>query len=193
MADPDYNARSSNVQRQSNSLENGHATVQATCSNTSDYDALNALIEDLVPTNPYHFFSEYPGFDPAFTAPSGQQNNLPDLQRGLSQSNLDEMQLFHIHGYSHYNLSQNEYLYPDVELVTKILTLIDLSTVSPPLMCNSPGCKDPGPFSRKGSLVRHIRSLHINPRAFKCPQCTRAFNRKDNLDQHLGSVHRPKC
>jgi hypothetical protein len=109
MADPEYNARSSNVQWQINSLANGHATIEVTCSNTSDYAALNALLEDLAPFTPYqalNFFSQCPDLDPAFTTPSGQQNNHPGLQRGFSQGPQDNLQSFHAHNHHHHPLSQ---------------------------------------------------------------------------------------
>lgn len=110
MAGPEYNARSSNVQRQINSLANSHATVEVTSSNTSDYAALNSLLEDLAPFTPYqalNFSSQHPDPDPAFTAPSRQQNNPPDLQQGFSQGHQDGPQSFHAHGYRyHHYLSQ---------------------------------------------------------------------------------------
>ncbi|KAJ5984490.1 Zinc finger C2H2 [Penicillium waksmanii] len=66
------------------------------------------------------------------------------------------------------------------------------NTSPPPLLCEWPDCKRPGPFSSKGTLRRHVNTQHLAPRSFKCPhrECTMTFNRKDNLDQHLRSdVH----
>ncbi|KAJ5488366.1 hypothetical protein N7453_011820 [Penicillium expansum] len=55
--------------------------------------------------------------------------------------------------------------------------------------CNWKDCPYPGMFSRKGVLMRHIETQHVNPRSFGCPKCDRLFSRKDNMTEHLGRVH----
>ncbi|KAJ5816427.1 hypothetical protein N7447_008660 [Penicillium robsamsonii] len=46
-------------------------------------------------------------------------------------------------------------------------------------------------FSRKGVLMRHIQTQHVNPRAFKCPNpwCGHASSRRENLKAHRQSIH----
>lgn len=58
-------------------------------------------------------------------------------------------------------------------------------------MCGWKNCENPGPFTRKAVLMRHIDTQHISPRDFVCSfeLCGKSFNRKDNLDEHLRRVH----
>ncbi|KAE8147673.1 hypothetical protein BDV25DRAFT_29257 [Aspergillus avenaceus] len=46
-------------------------------------------------------------------------------------------------------------------------------------------------FARYGDLMRHIRTLHVNPRSIPCvaEDCGEVFNRKDNRDQHVIRKH----
>lgn len=46
-------------------------------------------------------------------------------------------------------------------------------------------------FSQKGSLNRHVTSVHHNERPFKCTygECTKAFSRKDSLKLHINAIH----
>ncbi|EAU31653.1 predicted protein [Aspergillus terreus NIH2624] len=55
------------------------------------------------------------------------------------------------------------------------------------LQCGWNNCDYNGTFGRKAELMRHIDSKHVSPGAHMCPMpnCGRAFNRKDNLDEHL--------
>ncbi|KAJ5999423.1 hypothetical protein N7451_007233 [Penicillium sp. IBT 35674x] len=57
------------------------------------------------------------------------------------------------------------------------------------LKCHWKGCRYTGTFGRKAELERHIRTQHINPKAYKCPKCGRPCNRNDNLNGHLRNVH----
>ncbi|CAI7598482.1 unnamed protein product [Penicillium viridicatum] len=56
--------------------------------------------------------------------------------------------------------------------------------------CEWKGCQYDRLFSRKGVLMRHIQTQHINPRAFKCPWCDHASSRRENLKAHRQSVHK---
>lgn len=57
--------------------------------------------------------------------------------------------------------------------------------------CKCEGCRYSGTFTRESSLERHIRKMHITPRAHPCPMagCDRIFNRADNLQQHVYRFH----
>ncbi|CEN60316.1 hypothetical protein ASPCAL02757 [Aspergillus calidoustus] len=50
--------------------------------------------------------------------------------------------------------------------------------------CRWEGCHPPRYFAREGDLWRHIRSIHVSPRAHACRGCGRPFGRKDHLDPH---------
>ncbi|KAB8257133.1 hypothetical protein BDV32DRAFT_152642 [Aspergillus pseudonomiae] len=57
--------------------------------------------------------------------------------------------------------------------------------------CEWAGCRYTGVFGRKEDLKRHIFKIHVSPRSYECPvaNCRRAFNRNDNLQSHLKTVH----
>ncbi|KAE8313059.1 hypothetical protein BDV41DRAFT_269356 [Aspergillus transmontanensis] len=57
--------------------------------------------------------------------------------------------------------------------------------------CEWRACKYPGVFSREAELMRHIRSKHVCPGLYKCPEENRrrSFNRKDNMMEHLRRKH----
>ena len=44
-------------------------------------------------------------------------------------------------------------------------------------------------FSEKGSLTRHIGSVHEGKKPFKCSICDYKFKTKWNLSKHIASVH----
>ncbi|KAJ5357581.1 hypothetical protein N7541_004739, partial [Penicillium brevicompactum] len=54
------------------------------------------------------------------------------------------------------------------------------------------GCNYPGVFSRKGVLMRHIETQHVDPHSFDCHKCDRTFSRKDNMMEHIGRVHKKR-
>ncbi|KAK9853467.1 hypothetical protein MYU51_006603 [Penicillium brevicompactum] len=58
--------------------------------------------------------------------------------------------------------------------------------------CRWERCEYSGGFSGAAALLRHIKTKHICPNTFECPdeQCFRSFNRKDNLVAHMRNVHR---
>ncbi|KAL4887792.1 hypothetical protein BDV59DRAFT_196982 [Aspergillus ambiguus] len=51
--------------------------------------------------------------------------------------------------------------------------------------CGWKDCDYNGTFGRKAELLRHIDSKHVDPRAHKCSDCGKTFNRRDNLEQLL--------
>ncbi|PWY73112.1 hypothetical protein BO94DRAFT_538996 [Aspergillus sclerotioniger CBS 115572] len=57
-----------------------------------------------------------------------------------------------------------------------------------PFQCKWEGCHYSGYFSREADLIRHLRMLHINPRAHRC-WCGTVFNRRDNLQDHARRHH----
>ncbi|KAL3465683.1 hypothetical protein BJX64DRAFT_252271 [Aspergillus heterothallicus] len=59
------------------------------------------------------------------------------------------------------------------------------------LSCYWPGCTYTGSFSKKGQLTRHVKTLHVSPRSFACPEvgCGKLFHRKDNRTEHVRRVH----
>lgn len=58
--------------------------------------------------------------------------------------------------------------------------------------CEWRNCRYSGTFKRKAELLRHVDTTHVNPRSFKCPveRCGSTFNRKYNLKDHLGRIHK---
>ncbi|KAI9926073.1 hypothetical protein ASPWEDRAFT_181431 [Aspergillus wentii DTO 134E9] len=55
--------------------------------------------------------------------------------------------------------------------------------------CRWEGCRRNCSFGRKAELMRHIELLHVSPGSYECSRCSRAFNRKDNLAEHMRSRH----
>ncbi|KAJ5206054.1 Zinc finger C2H2 [Penicillium cf. griseofulvum] len=45
-------------------------------------------------------------------------------------------------------------------------------------------------FGKEASMVRHVKTLHIERGAFPCPLCGHPSNRRDNLRNHITTVHR---
>ncbi|KAB8252807.1 hypothetical protein BDV35DRAFT_386853 [Aspergillus flavus] len=62
----------------------------------------------------------------------------------------------------------------------------------PILRCRWEGCTSRRHFNREADLVRHIKTLHIAPRSYKCVvgDCSKTYNRGDNLKEHMLKVHR---
>ncbi|KAJ5437527.1 Zinc finger C2H2 [Penicillium cf. griseofulvum] len=60
-----------------------------------------------------------------------------------------------------------------------------------PLKCKWKHCEYSGGFSQMGALLRHIKTKHISPGLYECPEgeCRKSFNRKDNLTAHIRNVH----
>lgn len=57
--------------------------------------------------------------------------------------------------------------------------------------CKWESCTYMGYFSRDHELIRHIKTKHVNPGAYRCPVngCDKVSNRKDNLKQHMMTRH----
>ena len=45
-------------------------------------------------------------------------------------------------------------------------------------------------FAQKGKLIRHLESVHELKKPFKCPTCDASFAQKSQLKKHLTSVHK---
>ncbi|KAJ5100404.1 hypothetical protein N7456_006456 [Penicillium angulare] len=67
----------------------------------------------------------------------------------------------------------------------------DLKSDSRPFRCAWKDCGYNRGFTRKGSLLRHVKSLHLDPHSFVCPveACSKNFSRKDNLNEHIRRKH----
>ncbi|KAJ0419574.1 hypothetical protein BJY00DRAFT_285919 [Aspergillus carlsbadensis] len=59
------------------------------------------------------------------------------------------------------------------------------------LQCKWLGCRSTTIFPRESELVRHVKSVHISPKAFPCkePNCGMGFGRRDHLRSHQRSRH----
>ncbi|OJI99705.1 hypothetical protein ASPVEDRAFT_70037 [Aspergillus versicolor CBS 583.65] len=62
---------------------------------------------------------------------------------------------------------------------------------SPRLQCRWEDCTRKTCFRREADLMRHIRTVHVSPNAYVCPErnCGRPFGRKDHLGQHRKRRH----
>ncbi|KAJ9491997.1 hypothetical protein VN97_g1221 [Penicillium thymicola] len=56
--------------------------------------------------------------------------------------------------------------------------------------CHWIDCTHRHAFSCESVLIRHIRTQHINPSSINCPRCDKSFNRKNNMKEHVGRIHR---
>ncbi|OGM49575.1 hypothetical protein ABOM_001657 [Aspergillus bombycis] len=61
--------------------------------------------------------------------------------------------------------------------------------------CKWEGCTSTKIFNREADLVRHVRTIHIAPRSYRCnvDGCFKSFNRGDNLKEHMFRVHDCDC
>ncbi|KJK63834.1 hypothetical protein P875_00064728 [Aspergillus parasiticus SU-1] len=57
--------------------------------------------------------------------------------------------------------------------------------------CKWEGCTSTKCFNREADLLRHVRTIHIAPRSYRCnvDGCFKCFNRGDNLKEHMLKVH----
>ncbi|CEL08202.1 hypothetical protein ASPCAL11353 [Aspergillus calidoustus] len=57
--------------------------------------------------------------------------------------------------------------------------------------CKWAGCRSSRQFHRVGDLIRHLRTIHISPTAFTCPEtdCGKSFGRRDHLSEHVKRRH----
>lgn len=44
-------------------------------------------------------------------------------------------------------------------------------------------------FERKGHLLEHINSIHNGARPFQCPHCSRQFGHKSSMRRHVAKMH----
>ncbi|KAE8141789.1 hypothetical protein BDV38DRAFT_278572 [Aspergillus pseudotamarii] len=61
--------------------------------------------------------------------------------------------------------------------------------------CKWEGCTSTKSFNREADLLRHVRTIHIAPRSYRCnvDGCLKSFNRSDNLKGHMLRVHDCDC
>ncbi|KAL2783402.1 hypothetical protein BJX66DRAFT_318566 [Aspergillus keveii] len=59
------------------------------------------------------------------------------------------------------------------------------------LRCGWRGCRSPTVFRRESDLIRHLKTVHISPKAYPCtkPGCDMAFGRRDHLKSHQITRH----
>ncbi|KAL4928146.1 uncharacterized protein BDV17DRAFT_264895 [Aspergillus undulatus] len=62
---------------------------------------------------------------------------------------------------------------------------------TPLFRCRWEGCQSSTLFRRETDLLRHIKTIHISPEAYPCPEanCDRVFGRKDHVAQHMKRRH----
>lgn len=67
----------------------------------------------------------------------------------------------------------------------------ECASSSPSFRCKWEGCTSTRHFSRVGDLIRHIKSIHITPKAYPCrvQNCEKAFGRADHLQEHTRHRH----
>ncbi|KAL6233778.1 hypothetical protein BDW75DRAFT_214341 [Aspergillus navahoensis] len=93
------------------------------------------------------------------------------------------------------NVAQADYHYSmNSHAPSTVMSDLPLARESTPtgiLQCRWEGCTYTRDFGREFELLRHIRLIHIRPRRYPCPVSPgcRAFNRKDNLVEHLRRIH----
>ncbi|KAL2841152.1 hypothetical protein BJY01DRAFT_14478 [Aspergillus pseudoustus] len=63
------------------------------------------------------------------------------------------------------------------------------SSTFKPKQCQWEGCTSRTLFRRENDLLRHLRTIHIAPSAFRCLDCSKAFGRKDHLQNHRRKIH----
>ncbi|KAL2843459.1 hypothetical protein BJX68DRAFT_244007 [Aspergillus pseudodeflectus] len=73
-------------------------------------------------------------------------------------------------------------VYPSIE---------DPSYFERTLRCEWAGCRSVTVFRRESDLMRHIKTIHVSPKAHRCTQlnCAMAFGRKDHLKAHQKTHH----
>lgn len=60
------------------------------------------------------------------------------------------------------------------------------------MKCEWKGCTFPRPFRRYADLMRHIKTIHVSPDAYKCSVCGKGFGRKDKLEVHHRTHTHPR-
>ncbi|KAJ0416234.1 hypothetical protein BJY00DRAFT_317119 [Aspergillus carlsbadensis] len=57
--------------------------------------------------------------------------------------------------------------------------------------CKWQGCANKPSFLREGDLIRHLKTIHISPDAYRCRvhPCHKPFGRKDHLLEHRKRCH----
>ncbi|KAL2785419.1 hypothetical protein BJX66DRAFT_60461 [Aspergillus keveii] len=57
--------------------------------------------------------------------------------------------------------------------------------------CKWLGCRSVTIFCRESELIRHLKTVHISPKAYPCtePMCGMAFGRRDHLRAHQRNRH----
>ncbi|KAJ5222329.1 uncharacterized protein N7469_008569 [Penicillium citrinum] len=57
------------------------------------------------------------------------------------------------------------------------------------LRCEWKDCDYLGTFTNEGTLVRHVRTVHVSPYRFNCTICGKRFGRKDRYRTHRQMAH----
>ncbi|KAE8359566.1 hypothetical protein BDV27DRAFT_149476 [Aspergillus caelatus] len=65
----------------------------------------------------------------------------------------------------------------------------------PAQRCKWEGCTSTKCFNREADLLRHVKTIHIAPRSYRCnvDGCFKSFNTDDNLKEHILRVHDCDC
>lgn len=136
-----------------------------------------------------------PSTQPVYTSSSGLINHFPTTIRPREDS---------VSGINHKNIQTSptsdaigsgsliKYFYACIKnYIKKSLTnMLHRHTNPGPFQCLWPGCTHVGPFLRESTLLRHIKTMHISPGAYKCSICAYANGRKDKVHEHVRLVHK---
>ncbi|KAJ5984485.1 hypothetical protein N7481_006584 [Penicillium waksmanii] len=156
-------------------LKAATSTMASNTDNISEYAEPDPLFEDLEHFTADHLLDFLFRYGPSDTT-SPNPGNAPSTlnwQTAVGENNPDNSQP--------YNGGSNR---PNNDSKS--------TTSESSLLCPWPACEHRKPFSNKATLKRHYNTLHVAPGSFECDKCSSVFNRKDNLNQHLQSVHEEK-
>lgn len=129
---------------------------------------------------------ELPRLSPRVLVPSTDGSSTPQISQTPHPK----------HGPASDRVKKSKYvIYSNMQiycLLTFLIMIVSISLPRAPLVCGWMNCKRPRPFTNEGTLIRHIRTQHINPRSVECPKqgCSSLFSRKENMEDHVHRVHK---
>ncbi|BCS23624.1 uncharacterized protein APUU_40068S [Aspergillus puulaauensis] len=81
----------------------------------------------------------------------------------------------------------------DESIFFPVPSIVDSAHQPPIFECKWLGCRSSACFRREADLIRHLKTIHIAPNAYPCPEpnCGVAFGRKDHLKAHEKTHQKP--